>query len=76
MGGKSLGVDADISRPDDVDEVIQKTGGAFGKLDIFVNNAGIEKKVWRFVDYPLRAVAAIWPSIDPDLPLLQAGPSR
>ena len=56
MGGKSLGVDADISRPDDVDELIQKTVGAFGKLDIFVNNAGIEKKI-AFVDYPLDAVA-------------------
>ncbi len=52
IGGKSLGIDADISRPDDVNELIRKTVAAFGKLDIFVNNAGIEKKV-AFVDYPL-----------------------
>ena len=52
IGGKSLGVDADISRPDDVNELIHKTVAAFGKLDIFVNNAGIEKKI-AFVDYPL-----------------------
>jgi NAD(P)-dependent dehydrogenase (short-subunit alcohol dehydrogenase family) len=51
MGRKSLGVDADISRPDDVNALIQKTVAAFGKLDIFVNNAGIEKK-FAFVDYP------------------------
>jgi glucose 1-dehydrogenase len=52
LGGKSLGVDADISSPDDVARLIQKTVEAFGKLDIFVNNAGIEKK-FAFVDFPL-----------------------
>jgi glucose 1-dehydrogenase len=52
MGRKSLGVDGDISRPDDVNELIRKTVAAFGKLDIFVNNAGIEKKI-AFVEYPL-----------------------
>jgi glucose 1-dehydrogenase len=52
MGGKVLGVDADISLPDDVNALVHKTVAAFGKLDIFVNNAGIEKKI-AFVDYPL-----------------------
>lgn len=52
MGGKSLGVAADVSNPDQVNELIQQTLAAFGKLDIFVNNAGIEKK-FAFVDYPL-----------------------
>jgi glucose 1-dehydrogenase len=52
MNGNVLGVDADISRPDDVNNLIQKAVAAFGKLDIFVNNAGIEKK-FAFVDYPL-----------------------
>jgi glucose 1-dehydrogenase len=52
MGGKSLGVVADVSNPDQVNGLIQQTLAAFGKLDIFVNNAGIEKK-FAFVDYPL-----------------------
>jgi glucose 1-dehydrogenase len=52
LGGKSLGVDADISSPDQVNALIRQTVAAFGKLDIFVNNAGIEKK-FAFVDYPL-----------------------
>jgi glucose 1-dehydrogenase len=52
MGGKSLGIDADIANPDQVNALIHQTVGAFGKLDIFVNNAGIEKK-FAFVDYPL-----------------------
>ena len=52
LGGKAIGVDADISNPDDVAMLIQKTIESFGRLDIFVNNAGIEKKC-AFVDYPL-----------------------
>jgi glucose 1-dehydrogenase len=52
FGRKSLGVDADISQPDDVARLIQKTVATFGTLDIFVNNAGIEKK-FAFVDFPL-----------------------
>jgi glucose 1-dehydrogenase len=52
MGRKSLGVEADISVLSDVNNLIQKTVATFGSLDIFVNNAGIEKK-FAFVDYPL-----------------------
>ena len=52
LGGKSLGIDADIAIPDQVNALIHKTVAAFGMLDIFVNNAGIEKK-FAFVDYPL-----------------------
>ena len=52
MGGKVFGIDADISSPDDVQQLIKKTVETYGKLDIFVNNAGIEKK-YAFVDYPL-----------------------
>jgi glucose 1-dehydrogenase len=51
MGGKSLGIAADVSNLDQVNGLIQQTLAAFGKLDIFVNNAGIEKK-FAFVDYP------------------------
>lgn len=50
-GGKAIGVEADVSNPDQVNSLIQQTVAAFGHLDIFVNNAGIEKK-FAFVDYP------------------------
>jgi glucose 1-dehydrogenase len=43
-GGKSVAVSADVSNPAQVNDLIQKTVGAFGRLDIFVNNAGIEYK--------------------------------
>jgi glucose 1-dehydrogenase len=52
FGGKSISVEADVSNPDQVNGLVQQTLAAFGKLDIFVNNAGIEKK-FAFVDYPL-----------------------
>ena len=51
-GGQSIGVAADVSRPDQVANLIDSAVKAFGKLDIVVNNAGIEKKI-AFVDYPL-----------------------
>jgi len=52
MGGKALAIEADVSNPDQVNSLVQQTIAAFGRLDIFVNNAGIEKKC-AFVDYPL-----------------------
>ena len=52
LGAKGMGIDADVSNPKDVASLIQQTVEAYGKLDIFVNNAGIEKK-FPFVDYPL-----------------------
>lgn len=52
IGGKAIAIAADVSNPDQVNALVQETVAAFGKLDIFVNNAGIEKK-FAFVDYPL-----------------------
>jgi NAD(P)-dependent dehydrogenase (short-subunit alcohol dehydrogenase family) len=44
-GGDGLFVKADISKPSDVDALIQKAAERFGRLDIAFNNAGIEG-VW------------------------------
>jgi glucose 1-dehydrogenase len=52
FGGKSIAVAADVSKPDEVQKLIDRTIAAFGRLDIVVNNAGVEKK-FAFVDYPL-----------------------
>jgi glucose 1-dehydrogenase len=52
IGGKAIAIAADVSNPDQVNALVQETVAAFGRLDIFVNNAGIEKK-FAFVDYPL-----------------------
>ena len=39
-GGDVLGIAADITRQDDVDRMMEKTLGRFGRLDVLVNNAG------------------------------------
>jgi len=58
FGGKCLAVAADVSKPDQVKSLVDKTISTFGKLDIVVNNAGIEKKI-AFVDYPLEELQKI-----------------
>jgi glucose 1-dehydrogenase len=52
IGARSLAVEADVSNQDQVNSLVKQTVAAFGRLDIMVNNAGIEKK-FAFVDYPL-----------------------
>ena len=40
-GGEALAVKCDVSKKEEVDEMIKKTVEKFGKVDILVNNAGI-----------------------------------
>lgn len=40
-GGKALGLQADISRKDQVFEAIARVKAEFGRIDILVNNAGV-----------------------------------
>lgn len=58
FGGKAIAVAADVSKPDEVRNLIDRAVAAFGRLDIVVNNAGIEKKL-DFVDYPLEDLQKI-----------------
>lgn len=50
-GGKAVAIPADISKPDQVSGLIQQTLASLGRLDIFVNNAGLEYK-HPFTEYP------------------------
>lgn len=50
-GGKALGIEADISMPDQVANLVQQTVKTLGSIDILVNNAGLEYK-YPFTDYP------------------------
>lgn len=43
-GGKAIAVAADVTQPDQVANLVNQVVQKFGKLDIFVNNAGIEFK--------------------------------
>ncbi|KRG08093.1 glucose 1-dehydrogenase [Staphylococcus sp. NAM3COL9] len=44
-GGKAIKVQADISKEDDVERLIQSAVDQFGTLDILINNAGFEKPI-------------------------------
>ncbi len=49
---------ADVSKLDQVETLIDSAVKAFGRLDIAVNNAGVEKK-FAFIDYPLNELHKI-----------------
>jgi glucose 1-dehydrogenase len=52
FGGGAISVRADVSSPDDVKNLIQKAVGEFGRLDVMINNAGMEEKM-PFLETPL-----------------------
>ena len=63
-GYQALAISADITRPDSIDAMIEKTLSAFGRLDILVNSAALDPKFdpdaiqkgiapGAFEDYPL-----------------------
>jgi glucose 1-dehydrogenase len=43
-GGHAIGVDADVTRPADLHTMIQRAVDSFGRLDVLINNAGIETR--------------------------------
>jgi glucose 1-dehydrogenase len=44
LGDKSIGVEADVSKVEDLTRLIGAAVDAFGRLDIMVNNAGVETR--------------------------------
>lgn len=44
LGDKAIGVDADVSRIDDLQKLVGAAVSAFGRLDVMVNNAGVETR--------------------------------
>ena len=44
LGKQSFGVDADVSRRAEVDRLIQAAVARFGRIDVMVNNAGVETR--------------------------------
>jgi glucose 1-dehydrogenase len=44
LGASVIGVDADVSKMADLERLVQATVDKFGRLDIMVNNAGVETR--------------------------------
>ena len=44
LGDQSIGVDADVSKVEDLERLVKAAVDAFGRLDIMVNNAGVETR--------------------------------
>ncbi len=42
-GGEVLAVQADVTKPDEVERVVQATVEKFGRIDILVNSAGVDE---------------------------------
>jgi glucose 1-dehydrogenase len=51
-GGRAISVHADVSRAEDVKNLIKAAVEEFGRLDVMINNAGTEEKM-PFLDTPL-----------------------
>jgi glucose 1-dehydrogenase len=51
-GGKAIALEADVSKEDQIERLIERTVERFGKLDIMVNNAGVERE-HPFLEMPL-----------------------
>jgi NAD(P)-dependent dehydrogenase (short-subunit alcohol dehydrogenase family) len=43
-GGKAVAIQADVSKPDEVQQLFRESREAFGTLDVLVNNAGVAPK--------------------------------
>jgi len=44
LGDKAIGVDADVSKVEDLQKLIDAGVKAFGRIDIMINNAGVETR--------------------------------
>ena len=52
QGGEAIFVKADVTKEEDIKGYVQTTIDTYGKIDIFLNNAGWEGKIIPLVDYP------------------------
>lgn len=51
-GGEAIFVKTDVTKEEDIQNYVQTTIDTYGKIDIFLNNAGWEGKMLPLVDYP------------------------
>jgi NAD(P)-dependent dehydrogenase (short-subunit alcohol dehydrogenase family) len=59
QGGEAMHVMADVTRADDVRGYVQATRDAYGAIDCFFNNAGIEGRIAPIAEYDEEAFDAV-----------------
>lgn len=64
MGRRSLVVKADVTRPHEVEHMVEETVARLGSIDILINNAGVTAKGMRIHEMPLEVFDRV---IDIDL---------
>ncbi len=81
-GVSGLGLAADVAQPDQVDELLQQVEQRFGRLDILINNAGINIRgsieslsLAEFRRVQQVNVEAVWIVTKAALPLLRQSPA-
>jgi NAD(P)-dependent dehydrogenase (short-subunit alcohol dehydrogenase family) len=52
LGGRAIAVPTDVSRRDDVERLAERAVAAFGRIDVWINDAGVGA-LGRFEDVPL-----------------------
>ena len=60
LGAEALGVMCDVTRPDEVQMLVEATVSRFGRLDIWVNNAGIAVGSVEIVDVDIADAALMF----------------
>lgn len=53
QGGKAVAIYADVSSDEDVANYVKQTLAAYGRIDVFLNNAGWEGVVKPIIEYPV-----------------------
>ena len=59
MGRKAVAIQADVGMPDEIGRLFKTVDAEFGRLDAFLNNAGILDKASKFVDIPVERLQRI-----------------
>jgi 3-oxoacyl-[acyl-carrier protein] reductase len=67
-GVRGLGVQADVTKPADSEQLVAKVVDEFGRLDVLVNNVGGSRGSWDFLeasedDWAATVDANLWPTI-------------